>query len=484
MSNAEILTLLRQIDEKVSALSLGGGGGGKKSGSGDSKTVRDFDTFCSSKVKPFTDAAKALGTFSAEIGEATELIFKEMRGFLVMADKCKKPSQADMMKTSPVTGMIAAKKKLEDVKMNRKNRNFVNHAKAACDGVGGAISWVMVPGPVDYLKNASLDAHQFWANKIKVQFKNSDDPQAKLHLAFLTTLRDMLQGLIDYVKESVEMGVIWNVKGGDALSFTPGAAPASSSKGKGKAPPPLSKKKKDPKPKKSGGGGGGMASVFAQLNQVKTEGGKTVPPGGALRKVTKDMKTKYRKDGTSVVSAAPKAPTSTKPKKTFVRKKNPLKEKKGNTWKIEDYDNETITLSADECDKKNTVYIYGCNNCTIIIEEKVNGITFDTCKKTQLKFKTVVGSAQIVNCQRVKVQVDEICPAFAVDKTDGIVLYLGEQSVYTTSISHSKSSEMNVSFPHPTDPDAGWIEKPIPEQFTCTISKDGKVESDVSELFS
>lgn len=499
--NAEILALLRSIDEKVSALSLSSGGASASGGGSKpkvSKQVRAFDTFISSKVAPFTKASAALGGHSEKIGTVTEAFFKDMRNFLDMVGKCKKPSQADMMKTAPLTAMLAGRSALEDIKADRKNRDFINHAKSAVDGIGGSINWMLVPGPIDYLKGASFDAHMFWANKIRTQYKNSDDPKAKQHIEFLNTLRDMLKALITYVEEQWEMGVIWNANGSDALSYSSDAAGSSSAAGakKKKMPPPISKRKletpgaKKKKPSGGGGGGGGLAAVFAQINQVKTEDGKTVPPGGQLRKVTKDMKTKYRKDGTSVVKApTAKAKTSTSGSssggwRNKKKVKNPRKEKKGNTWYIDEYDNETVTLSADECDRKLAVYIYGCENSTIIIEGKVNSITLDACKKSKLKFNGCVGSAQIVGCQRVQVQVDELCPSFSLDKTDGILLYVSAESKKVCSITHSKCSEMNVSFPNPTNPDEGWIEKPIPEQFVCKITDDGKVTSDISELYS
>lgn len=80
-------------------------------------------------------------------------------------------------------------------------------------------------------------------------------------------------------------------------------------------------------------------------------------------------------------------------------------------------------------------------------------------------------------------QVKQACPSVAIDKTDGIVVGLA-WACRDAQIVTSKSSEMNVTFPVGESEDADWVEMPIPEQFVTRITKDNKLNSSVSELYT
>ncbi len=66
---------------------------------------------------------------------------------------------------------------------------------------------------------------------------------------------------------------------------------------------------------------------------------------------------------------------------------------------------------------------------------------------------------QLVNCKRMQVQVKNVVPSIAVDKTDGCVVYLSYAS-RGTQITTSKISEVNVSFPNSEAEDADWVRRP------------------------
>lgn len=59
----------------------------------------------------------------------------------------------------------------------------------------------------------------------------------------------------------------------------------------------------------------------------------------------------------------------------------------------------------------------------------------------QVLVDDLLSSLEVVNCQRVKVQVKSNVPTVAIDKTDGIVVILPQASL-DTSFTTSKSSEM------------------------------------------
>lgn len=56
-------------------------------------------------------------------------------------------------------------------------------------------------------------------------------------------------------------------------------------------------------------------------------------------------------------------------------------------------------------DKRETVYIYGCVGATVDVKGKCKSIIVDSCKKTKVIFDMAMASCEIVNCQRINVQV-------------------------------------------------------------------------------
>ena len=84
-----------------------------------------------------------------------------------------------------------------------------------------------------------------------------------------------------------------------------------------------------------------------------------------------------------------------------------------------------------------------------------------------------------MNSTRIQLTCREKCAAAAIDKTDGIILTLPSTSL-DTSITASKSSEMNVQFP---GADGEMVEKPIPEQYVHKILN-GSVTAEVSDLYT
>lgn len=123
---------------------------------------------------------------------------------------------------------------------------------------------------------------------------------------------------------------------------------------------------------------------------------------------------------------------------------------------------------------------YKCNQATIQIKGKLKSIIMDSCIKTNVLFDTAISSCEIVNCQKVQIQSTGICPSFAIDKTDGCLVYLSPEAVSVSNFVTSKSSEMNVSW---LDEKSGeQKEAPIPEQFVHKLVN-GAISSDVSDLY-
>ena len=51
------------------------------------------------------------------------------------------------------------------------------------------------------------------------------------------------------------------------------------------------------------------------------------------------------------------------------------------------------------------VYIFGCIGATVLINGKCKSIIVDSCKKTKVVFDMAMASCEVVNSQRINVQV-------------------------------------------------------------------------------
>jgi adenylyl cyclase-associated protein len=223
-----------------------------------------------------------------------------------------------------------------------------------------------------------------------------------------------------------------------------------------------------------------------------------------LEQVTKDQQT-WRKeykgaaapttlqpapmlDGTSAHSGA----ASIIKKK---EKKTPLRglpifeyQDRGFKWVIENHTKETAQkehsstdgiITIDITDPKQQVYLYNCGDVCVKINGKFKSLVLDSCQKCSIVYDTLISSAEMVNCKRIQLQVNGVCPVFTIDKTQGVLIWLSQESKEVSTFTTSQSSEMNVSFPAK---DGDQKELPIPEQFVHKITAES-LTSDVSDLY-
>jgi adenylyl cyclase-associated protein len=327
----------------------------------------------------------------------------------------------------------------------------------------------MLPAP--FLQDGPIDGHIFWSNKVRKA--NKDREGGENHILWCTQIKVLLENLKVYVKAHHTTGVSWNARGGNCADFDGGSA----AEAKSPDPPAAPAAAAAPPAPAPAAAANAKLNLFAELANIDQSSGKTA----GLRHVTKDMKSKNRTDA----AAAPKP----KPKPKAAKKwgqgsaapkvvKPPLCQLQGTKWAIE---NQVEMCTLDDVNPRQTAYIYGCNGATIIINGKLNAITLDNCTRTKLLFDNVINACEVVNSKNLQIQVRGLCPSVAIDKVDGILVYLSAESVPVTVFTTSKSSEMNVSFP--TEGSDDYTERPIPEQFVHRISGTN-VTSDVSDLYS
>jgi len=139
------------------------------------------------------------------------------------------------------------------------------------------LTWLTVePAPRDFIE-AFIGGSDFWANKIRMQYRKTDPKQ----VAFCDTFKALITELMPYVKEHHMTGVTWNNRDGSDLSSLSGSSSSTSGGSEEKKEEPTASQSKS---SSSSSGGGEKAQLFSALT-------KGTGITGGLKKVTKDQQT-------------------------------------------------------------------------------------------------------------------------------------------------------------------------------------------------
>ena len=176
----------------------------------ESPAIKAFDTYTNTHVYKFADSCDDL-EMAADMGKQIVSFFEGMRYVIVLASLSKQP--ADMAELSNHLKSIT--EPMGDIKKLRLKRDFVNHEKAICEMVA-CCSWVTCRPPAQlpapFVKEC-VGSTDFWANRIRKEFKGKDDDKSKLQLAFCDSLKAVIVELSDYIKEYHTTGLTFNPKG-------------------------------------------------------------------------------------------------------------------------------------------------------------------------------------------------------------------------------------------------------------------------------
>jgi len=448
---AVALSRVEAVEKELAKSSHGGSAPSSSSSSGSelisSASVQDYDDLINQYIQPYVEHSNKIGQEVAEQAAMVMEAVSAQRSMLQIAASCKKPNDETMMKLlKPTSEQIEKITKIRDA--NRASKLF-NHLSTISEGIG-ALGWVLVtptPGPhVAEMRGAS----EFYSNKLLREFKGKDQMQVD----WVTAFNSFLKELQVYIKKHHTTCLEFNRNGGDAANF-------SESSDSAPPPPPGPPPPMDlSSTSSSSSQGPDMANVFSAINQ-----GIGISSG--LKKVTADMKSKNRKDKTSLVSADAAKPQKTATKSEAKEVSRPPKlALEGNKWAVE-YQAGNKNIVIAETEPKHTVYIYKCKDSVVQIKGKVNTITVDDCMKTAIVFENAIASFDVVNCRSIEIQVTGKVPNFSIDKTSGCQLYLSKAAL-TSEIVTSKSSEMNVLLPGETANDDP-VEIAIPEQYKTTV---------------
>ncbi|TYI99717.1 hypothetical protein E1A91_A13G036700v1 [Gossypium mustelinum] len=423
-------------------------------------SVLAFDDLMAQYAARVSAAAEKIG---GQVLDVTKLVleaFSVQKKLLIEIKQTQKPDMAGLVEFLKPLNEVILK---VNAMMEGRRSDFFNHLKSAGDSLS-ALAWIAYTGkdcgmsmPIAHVEE-SWQMAEFYNNKVLVEYRNKD----QIHVEWAKALKELyLLGLRDYVKSHYPLGPVWSASGKKASSAPPKAPPPGAPAPP--PPPPASLFSSEPSQPSSSNPKQGMSAVFQEISSGNVSAG--------LKKVTADMKTKNRTDRTGVVSASGKETRSSSP--SFSKAGPPkLELQMGRKWAVENQIGRK-NLVIDDCDAKQSVYIYGCKDSVLQIQGKVNNITIDKCTKMGVVFKDVVAACEVVNCNGVEVQCQGSAPTISVDNTSGCQLYLSKDSL-GTSITSAKSSEINVLVP--TGPDGDWGEHSLPQQY-IHVFKDGQFET-------
>ncbi|XP_030450226.1 cyclase-associated protein 1 [Syzygium oleosum] len=458
--------LIQRLEAAVARLEAVSAAPGVSSAGGDDASVAAtdpailaFDDLMAQYVARVSSAAEKIGGRVLDVTNVLREAFGVQKELLIQIKQTQKPDLAGLGEfLKPLNEVIMKANALTE----GKRSDFFNHLKAAADSLA-ALAWIAFTGkdcgmsmPIAHVEE-SWQMAEFYNNKVLVTYRNKDPD----HVEWAKALKELyLPGLREYVKAFYPLGPVWSPTGKVATSAV-SKAPAKSAPAP-PPPPPASLFSSDSPQASSSRPKQGMAAVFQEINS-----GKPVTSG--LRKVTDDMKTKNRNDRTGVVGASEKGGRTGSP--SFSKAGPPkLELQMGRKWAVENQIGKK-NLVIDDCDARQSVYVFGCKDSLLQIQGKVNNITVDKCTKMGVVFSDVVAACEIVNCSGVEVQCQGSAPTISVDNTAGCQLYLSKDSL-GTSITTAKSSEINVLVPG-AEPDGDWGEHALPQQYIHEY-KDGQ----------
>jgi adenylyl cyclase-associated protein len=114
------------------------------------------------------------------------------------------------------------------------------------------------------------------------------------------------------------------------------------------------------------------------------------------------------------------------------------------------------------------VYIGRCLGGVFQVDSKSKSVTINGCKNIGVMISaSVVARVEIINCQKVNVQIDGATPIVQIDGSERINLYMSAESCNATILS-SRTQAININVPNPDD-EEDMLELALPEMVKSTL---------------
>ncbi|KAI4603278.1 hypothetical protein KJ359_006071 [Pestalotiopsis sp. 9143b] len=442
------------------------------------EVVEDFDAFIDSSVANYVQASAKLGGLVAE--QALKVLegFNQIRRFLLISTKAKKPDPAGSEFQELIKPISQALNDVGSIKEANRGSPDYTQLSAVAEGIM-VLAWVTVDMRPYKHVDESLGSAQFFGNRVLKEYKDKDADQVAWVQSFYAIFRD----LSEFVKTNYPNGVAWNPQGKPAAEAAreipaSGAAPAAAG---GPPPPPAGGLPPPPPPpgpppvlqiKEEGApssNASGLGAVFSELNK-----GSDVTKG--LRKVDKSEMThknpSLRASSQVTNDSRAKSPAPVrKPKPESMRvKKPPRQELDGNKWLIENFDRHPEPIEI-EASMSQSILISKCAHTTIIVKGKANAVTIENTQRLSLVVDSLVSTVDVVKSSNFALQVMGSLPTILLDQLDGAQVYLSKEST-ATRIFSSKSAGINMNV---IGDDDDYKEVPLPGQI-CSYYDDQKGE--------
>ncbi|XP_043460933.1 adenylyl cyclase-associated protein 2 isoform X2 [Leptopilina heterotoma] len=409
-------------------------------------SVAGYEDIVAGPVQEFLALSQKIGGDVNAHSQLVDKAFQIQLSFIKMTST--RPAPVNQTEQVSLLGPTSTQiQQIQEFRDKHRASPFFNHLSAISESIP-ALGWVAVaPTPAPYVKEMN-DAGQFYTNRVLKDWKEKD----KTHVDWCKAWIQVLSELNQYVRKHHTTGLVW-AKGG-AVPPPPAGVP----------PPPPCMPLGDVAPVLNDD----RSALFAEINQ-----GANITRN--LKKVTSEMQT-HKNPNLRTGPAPFKAPAtanSGSPMKTTLPANAPIDKppvftRDGKKWLVE-YHKGNKNLLVENAEMNNVIYMFRCQESTLVVKGKVNSVVMDSCRKSSVIFDSLVSSIEFVNCQSVQMQVFGKVPTISVDKTDGCQMYLSPDSMDVAIIS-SKSSEMNVMIPKGN---GDYTELPVPEQFKTTVSPKG-----------
>ncbi|CAG5101577.1 Similar to CAP1: Adenylyl cyclase-associated protein 1 (Homo sapiens) [Cotesia congregata] len=347
---------------------------------------------------PFAEYLALSQKIGGDVAAHSKLVseaFRIQKEFIKTA--ASRPAPSNQSEQVSLLGPTSSQIQLiQQFRENNRGSQYFNHLSAISESIP-ALGWVAVtPTPAPYVKEMN-DAGQFYTNRVLKDWKEKDKNHVEWCKAWVQTLSELQK----YIRQHHTTGLVWS-KAGSVSSSASAAAAA--------APPPPPPGGMPPPPPcmpvgdiSASAGGDDRSALFAQINQ-----GEDITK--SLKKVTSDMQT--HKNSSLRTGPAPfKAPVynnSSSPMKSVPPANAPIDKpsvfsRDGKKWLVE-YHKGNKDLVIENPEMNNVVYMYRCQDSTLIIKGKLNSIVMDSCRKSSIVFDSLVSSIEFVNCQSVQMQ--------------------------------------------------------------------------------
>lgn len=156
----------------------------------------------------------------------------------------------------------------------------------------------------------------------------------------------------------------------------------------------------------------------------------------------------------------------------------------GNRWQVSDIKApcaEPTTLNI--ANQSQSVHISSCQGSNTFIiagDSKTAAISLNNCSEISMLVSVgVLSNVEIINCKKVKIQLDSTVPSVSIDGSEAVTIYQmaqfneSKKTIYYTS----KSSEVNILY-QTENHDDEMQEIAIPEQFKSYFDIQGNMKTE------